>query len=167
MYFCTIFDLKWFPLNKYICLITFVFLISFGLSAQKNVFQIGDNQKQYDNVIASYPQHLLAVNNNDMDKAFTAWQSILFDLEQYADKQGTDLKGIKLWMNIFVEGNKIDYIYYYPKPISKNTNYDEVTRMLSAFTKTYRVNSDVKGKWSHYGSAAFPVFSQRIGRGDN
>ena len=73
-----------------------------------------------------------------MDKAFEEWTSILQDLEVYADNHNFDLKGVKIWANIFWGTNgKIEHFVFYPKPNSKYRLHDKMKEIVAAFIKTY------------------------------
>ena len=123
---------------------------------------IGDHQREYDKMISRYNEPLLDVCQNNMDKAFEEWTSILQDLEVYADHHGFDLKGVKIWANIFCGTNgKIEHFVFYPKPNSKNIDYDKMKEVVTAFIKTYPASQPVSKKpYSHYGTASFPVFAR-------
>ncbi|MBK8392984.1 MAG: hypothetical protein IPL23_28570 [Saprospiraceae bacterium] len=137
-------------------------VLSLGQSTEK-VFLIGENQKTYDKLISSYNTHLLEVCDDSMDKAYEKWSGILYDLEKFALSEKLDIRGVKLWMNVFFDGkDKIEYIVYYPKPISKNMNYDQLSKVLDKFIKFYNPSVPSAVPFSHYGSASFPVFYSRI-----
>lgn len=123
---------------------------------------IGDHPREYDKMIGRYSEPLLNVCQNNMDKAFEEWTSILQDLEVYADNHNFDLKGVKIWANIFWGTNgKIEHFVFYPKPNSKNIDYDKMKEIVAAFIKSYPAAQPVSKKpYSHYGTASFPVFAR-------
>jgi hypothetical protein len=128
-----------------------------------SVFFIGENEAKYEKIVQSYNEMLFTVCNNNMQMAFDHWSSLLKDIEDYSLKSNYDLKGVKMWMNVFWNNNgTIDYIVFYPKPNSKNLNYDKLKPILAQFISTYQSPFKHTSKFSHYGSAAFPVFGKSI-----
>lgn len=127
------------------------------------VFYIGENEHNYEKLVQSYNKLLFTVCDSNMDQAFEYWSVLLKDVEDFATKSNIDLKGVKLWMNVFwAKDGKIDHIVFYPKPNSKNLDYDTVQIMLKKFVESYQSPIKYSSKFSHYGSAAFPVFSKSI-----
>ncbi|MBK8849540.1 MAG: hypothetical protein IPN73_05195 [Saprospiraceae bacterium] len=57
---------------------------------------IGEHQQEYDKMISRYSEPLLNVCENNMDKAFDEWTSIMHDLEAFADHKKFDMKGVKI-----------------------------------------------------------------------
>ncbi len=127
------------------------------------VFYIGEDEKNYEKLVQKYNTMLFAVCNNNMELAFDYWSVLLKDIEDFSVKSNFDLKGVKLWLNVFwdKDGN-IDHIVFYPKPNSRNLNYDNVKTLLTNFTKNYQSPIKYTTRFSHYGSAAFPVFSKSV-----
>ena len=132
------------------------------LSAQpqegKQVMLIGEMDNQYEQMVAECNTLLLTVSDNSMTVAFDHWTTMLQDMETAAAEKGIDIKGSKLWMNMFWnEDGSIRNIYYYPKPTSKNMDFDQLTDFLNDFAATYVFPVTHSSCYSHYGSAAFPV----------
>ena len=128
-----------------------------------SVFYIGEAEKNYEKLVQNYNTLLFTVCNDDMDKAFDNWTSLLKDLEEFANKSNVDLKGVKLWLNVFWDKNgTIKHIVFYPKPNSKNLNYDVVKTVLVNFIHEYQSPLKYTTGFSHYGSAAFPIFSKSV-----
>ncbi len=123
---------------------------------------IGEHQQEYDKMISRYGEPLLSVCENNMDKAFDEWTSIMHDLEAFADHKKFDMKGVKIWANIFWGPNgKIEHFVFYPKPNSKNIDYDKMKEVVAAFIKTYPTSQPASKKaYSHYGTASFPVYAR-------
>ena len=143
-------------------LLASVHIIALSQSTDR-VFFIGENQKTYDKLIVTYNTHLLEVCDNSMDVAYEKWSGILYDIEKYVMAEHFDIRGVKLWMNVFFDGKgKIDNIVYYPKPVSKNMNYEQLSKILDKFVKTYNTSITAKVPFSHYGSASFPVFYAKV-----
>ena len=159
-------------LERILCTIgCFLLITSIGFGQQKSttdakiasVFFIGEDEKNYEKLVEKYNTMLFAVCSNDMELAFDHWSVLLKDIEDYANKSNIDIKGVKLWLNIFwAKDGKIDHIVFYPKPNSKNMNYDSVKAMFKGFIATYQSPLKHTTGFSHYGSAAFPVFSRAI-----
>ena len=157
---------------RYGIIILFIFFGNFNASSQIDnlrsnrqlAYYIGEDEGKYEFLVKNYNTMLFAVCDSDMDKSYSIWVDLMKDFETYAESLNFDIKGVKLWINVFWDENgQIDYIFFYPKPNSKNLNYDIVKEMLNNFTKQYPripVSSDVK--FSHYGSGSFPVFSKAL-----
>lgn len=129
------------------------------------VFMIGEFQEQYDQITGNHDDLLSAVCSNSLDVAYESWSDLLNKLEQHAISKGYDIKGIKLWINVFwTPDGRIEYIAFYPKPISKNTNYDEFAKILNSFIPTYTSSMKHSKSYSHYGSASFPTHSIKAGK---
>lgn len=150
-------------------LISTVLLLAMQLMpvAQQNVktestlaFLIGENEAQYERLVAEHNVQLLNVCDNSMDKAYNFWTALLVDLESYAEEQDFDLKGTKIWINVFWNADgTIRNIVYYPKPNSKNMDFELLSDFLSDFASSYQYELQHDKPFSHYGSAAFPTIS--------
>ncbi len=141
--------------------ILFVFLFfsfcSFSQS-QNRVFLIGENEEAYENLVSECQTMLLTVADQKMDRAYDLWKDMLVSLENFSDSQNFDLKGVKLWMNVFwYPDGHISKIAYYPKPTSKNMDFDQVTQLLNIFIDQYQLPISSDRCFSHYGSASFPT----------
>jgi len=127
------------------------------------VFYIGEDENNYEKLVQKYNTMLFTVCNNNMELAFDNWTVLLKDLEDFAAKSNIDLKGVKLWLNVFWDKDgTIDHLVFYPKPNSRNMNYDNVKALLINFAKSYQSPLKYSTRFSHYGSAAFPVFSRSM-----
>lgn len=127
------------------------------------VFYIGEDEKEYEKLVKNYSTLLFTVCENNMEKAYDSWSMLLKDIEDFATKQNFDLKGVKLWLNVFWDKDgTIDCIVFYPKPNSKNLNYDQLKSILTAFGKSYQSPLKYSSTFSHYGSASFPIFAKSI-----
>ncbi len=132
------------------------------------VFLIGEHEAEYDKLLNNHDALLLTVCDNDMDIAFNKWSSMLREMEAYSDQIGFDLKGVKLWLNVFWEADgRIKHIAYYLKPISKNIDTAELNAFFSSFMRNYQFPLVAKERYSHYGSAAFPQFPLRVSPSSN
>ena len=127
------------------------------------VFILGEHEKAYEKLFVSYSTMLLEVCNDDMDTAFDNWLSMLEDMEEYANEIGYDIKGIKVWLNIFWENDgSIKHIAYHLKVNSRNIQNEELTAFFSSFMNNYQFPLSFNRNFSHYGSASFPVFARKL-----
>jgi len=126
------------------------------------IFQIGEFEDQFEALSFEYETSLLSACDDNMDLAFTKWQSLLKAMEEFGDLNGVDLKGVKMWINVFWDENgKIDHIAYFLKPQSKNVEQKYISALFLEFSKTYQMPLTYPGKFSHHGIASFPVFLSR------
>lgn len=143
-----------------------VLFVAFSAIAQSDTqvseraFLIGENEEHFELLVTEHSDQLLNVCNNSMDKAYDAWVSLLKDLEGFAEDRSFDLKGTKIWINVFwnTDGS-IRNIVYYPKPNSKNMDFSLLSSFLADFASSYQFNLSNDRPFSHYGSASFPTFS--------
>jgi hypothetical protein len=132
-------------------------------NSEGKVFFIGEDEQQYEKLVKNYNVLLFTVCENSMEKAYDNWATLMKEIENASEKANIDLKGVKLWLNVFWDKEgKIDYIVFYPKPNSRNLNYDLIKTFLSNFVKTYQSPLKYTTKFSHYGSVSFPIFSKVI-----
>jgi hypothetical protein len=126
------------------------------------VFMIGEYEKPYENMSVAYEKLLLHIYKDDMNRAFEAWTSVLISMEEYAKEVSFNINGLKLWMNVFfnVDGS-IQHIVYFPKPNSRNMEFEHLTNFFTSFCKVYRFPNPIPEKCSHFGSASFPTFAKR------
>ena len=131
----------------------------------QRVFMIGENQKTYDKIMMNYNAHLLEVCDTSMDEAYKKWSNVLYDIEKYVMNEDFDIRGVKLWVNVFFNKNgQIDYLVFYPKPVSKNMDFERLEDILVKFVANYKSGITADRSFSHYGSASFPVFYSRYQR---
>jgi hypothetical protein len=129
------------------------------------VFLIGEHEAEYESKIKDYNVLLLTVCNNSMDEAYDKWSGMLIQMEEYADSIDYDIKGAKIWINVFWnKSGTIDHIIYYPKPNSKNMDFDRFTAFLKEFTTMYQMEVESTANFSHYGSASFPTHARLTGK---
>ena len=122
------------------------------------VFLIGEYENQYNELIQDYETLLFTVCDFDMDKAFSKWQSMLIELDAFAKSNDVNLDGVKVWFNVFLEKDgQISNLAYYLKPMSKNIDDAVLNALLKEFIKDYTFPLLSVGKYSHYGTASFPV----------
>ncbi len=136
--------------------------MSYGQSNDQ-VFMIGEKEKVYEGLVGECTDILLGVCNNSMETAYDKWSTMLYDIEKYAEKSQFDIKGIKIWINVFWNPDgTVKNIIYYPKPNSKNMNFEDLTMFFSSFIAEYQLDLTNATCFSHYGSASFPTFAKGI-----
>ena len=95
-------------------------------STGPKVFLLGDDENLMNSLSKNYPTLLMKVCKDDMEVAYNVWMEMLSDMEAYATKINFDIRGTKLWMNVYWNKNgKIEYIGYYLKPNSRNVTSRE------------------------------------------
>lgn len=125
------------------------------------VFLIGEKEAAYEDLVEECSEPLFSISDNSMDKAYGSWLGMLHDIEVFAVEDSFDIKGVKIWINTFWNGDgSIKHIAYYPKPNSKNIDYDKMTIFLKKFSAQYRFKESFEKCFSHYGSATFPTHAQ-------
>ena len=125
------------------------------------VFLIGEHEFEYEAKVKDCDKLLLEVCQDSMQLAYKHWLLMLHDMENYADTEAFDIKGIKIWLNVFWDQDgTINKIVYYPKPNSRNADFTELTAFLEKFILQYQFPLDYKSCFSHYGSATFPTFAK-------
>ncbi|MFK7807593.1 MAG: hypothetical protein AB8F74_07345 [Saprospiraceae bacterium] len=126
------------------------------------VFIIGDYEKQYQDLLSEHEMLLLTACDNDMNVAFEKWQGMLLAMEEHSEAVKYDLRGLKMWLNIFWdEDGTVNHIAYYLKPNSRNADTERLTMFFRDFMNNYRFPLIVGEKFSHYGMATFPTFIKR------
>lgn len=127
-----------------------------------SVFLIGENEQGYRFMADESETMLLTVCNDSMEYAFSNWIQVLSDMEGMAENIKFDLKGIKIWINLFWNPDgTIRHIVYYPKPNSINMEYAELSAFFSYFIRNYKGQLNYTSPFSHYGSASFPTLTRR------
>ncbi|MDA9773576.1 hypothetical protein N9B82_01350 [Saprospiraceae bacterium] len=124
-----------------------------------SVFMIGEYEQQYNTMLSVQPDLLMSVCEGDMEKAYNNWLNFLVAMEQFAIEQKVDINGIKIWINVFWnEDGSLKHIAFYPKPNSKNMEYEYVKVLFSQFSAQYTSELQNEKIFCHYGSASFPSF---------
>ena len=142
-------------------------IMSSRLDSLPTVFMIGENEAEYEDLVSTCNDPLLSVCNDSMDEAYKKWLGLLSDMEKYAESKDFDIRGIKIWLNVFwnTDGS-IKHLVYYPKPNSRNMDFELLSEFLVVFQSEYNMNFTNQKCFSHYGSAAFPTFADiYLGKG--
>ena len=137
-----------------------MFLIEADTSLPR-VFLIGEHEDAYESAIAEHATLLFSACEMDMELAYSKWVSMLEEMELASESYGLDLKGLKIWLNVFWEKDgSISHLAYYLKPISRNIEVEKLEEFFTEFIATYRFPLVADEKYSHYGTASFPVFAK-------
>lgn len=133
-------------------------------TALPKVFILGEYETAYERLFDKHSTVLLEVCDDDMDQAFDKWLSMLEEMEAYATSIDYDIKGIKVWLNVFWnKDGSIKHIAYHLKVNSRNIEHpEELSAFFSSFMNHYQFPLVADRNYSHYGSASFPTFSRRI-----
>ncbi len=143
------------------CLFVLVQSISYAQDMPK-VFLIGENEAEYEELVTECNTMLLSVCKDSMNVAYSNWLTMLSDMEEYAKTVDYDIKGVKIWINVFWNGDgTLKHIVYYPKSTSRNMDFEELSAFFSSFINNYQLPVKHYSCYSHYGSATFPTFSRR------
>lgn len=132
-------------------------------NAIPKIFQLGEDEKIYDELVKGYPLSLLEASNNDVKVAFDKWIGVLEDMQDYADKIRYDIKGVKLRLHVFWnENGSIDHLGYLLREDSKNVNDAELKAFLKTFVSRSKMDIESMRKYSFYTTATFPVYAERF-----
>ncbi|HUR31633.1 MAG TPA: hypothetical protein VMZ69_09380 [Saprospiraceae bacterium] len=154
---------------KYLLIITLIILqdIAFAQSVSNTgsvpqVFLIGQYEDQYMNLSKQHPAIFISVYNNDIDRAFRGWSEMLMDMEDYATSLNFDIRGVKLWFNIYFNADgSIQHLAFYPKPNSRNVPVEHLTAFFKNFVAQYHLPVKAEKAFQHSASAGFPTFFHR------
>jgi len=125
-----------------------------------NAFMIGEFETDYEEIISGCNNLLLSVCDDSMDEAYKTWLLMLNDVEKYAEEVNFDIKGVKIWLNVFWNADgSIKHIVYYPKPNSRNMDFSLLSEFLNSFVDDYESTLKNPDCFSHYGSGTFPTFA--------
>ncbi len=126
-------------------------------------FILGQYEKAYEKLCESHTKLLIEVCNDDMDVAYNKWLSLLEEMEDYADEINYDIKGIRVWLNVYWDkSGNIDHIAYHLKTNSRNIDQTELSAFFSSFMNHYKFPIVSERNFFHSGSASFPTFARRI-----
>ncbi len=151
-------------------LLSLMFIVSIGQAADSTatvvdslppVFRIGQNEYAYESLVSSCNNPLLTVCKDSMDIAYRIWMGMLSDMEVYAEKSDFDIRGIKVWLNVFWNPNgSIKHLVYLPKPTCRNMDFTELDQFFHKFVSQWAMMGQDPSCYSHYGSATFPTFAE-------
>ena len=140
--------------------------LAVSLQAQKampRIFILGEDEKNYQELVKKYPQTLLEASGNDIKLAFDKWLDFLISLETYSNKIKYDLKGVKVWFHVFWDADgTLKHIGYVLQPDSKNLEKPEFRAILSSFMSRYQLEIESDEPFMHYSTAVFPVMNEEV-----
>ena len=135
--------------------------ISNSVSAPE-VFLIGEHEDKYMALSKQHPAIFASIYQNDIDRAFRGYADMLMDMEDYADRIRFDIKGVKLWFNIYFNADgTIQHLAFFPKPNSRNVPEEHLVAFFRSFVQQYRLPVTAEKNFQHSASAAFPTFFHR------
>lgn len=153
-----------YPIVHKLSCLTLALSICAGLAAQgelPKVFTLGEYETPYEQLVTQCNSMLLSECGNNMELAYSKWSKMIKDMEAMADELDFDIKGVKVWVNVFWnEDGSIAHIVYYPKPNSRNMDFDELSAFFVNFVNKYSFDQAGEKCFSHYGSASWPTFSK-------
>jgi len=87
---------------------------------------------------------------------------MLMDIEDYAADINFDIKGVKLWFNLYFNADgTIKHLAFFPKPNSRNIPDEELTAFFQQFVDQYQLQVKAEKPFQHSASAGFPTFFHR------
>ncbi len=126
------------------------------------VFSLSEDQAILEQLSLLYTKGLIEVCNDDTDLAFTKWNNMMLALEQYADKQNINIKGVKMWIKVYwAADGTVEHIGYSLKPNSRNVKIVEFNAVLKTFLEGYKLQQTGDAKFTNSGSVSFPIFTGR------
>ncbi len=154
---------------KYLISITLILILE-SANAQSHVqstgipevFLIGEYEDRYLELSEQHPEMFLSMYNNNLDQAYKGWSEFLMDIEDYAADLKFDIKGAKLWINIYFNPDgTISNLAFFPKPNSRNIPEDQLVVFFKNFVRQYRFLETSDKGFQHSASASFPTFFHR------
>lgn len=131
--------------------------------ASSIVLMIGDDEELQSRLNVECSDILLRVDKLDMTAAYAVWLAMLSDLESFAEENDFNINGIKLWINVYWNGDgSIRNIIYYPKPNSRHIDFSLLSSFLQKFALDYMLDVKHSSCFSHFGSASFPTYYEQL-----
>ena len=131
------------------------------------VFLLGDDTDSYSERLSyEYSYLLVFACNNSVEEASAKWVDMMNAIEEYSNQVNFNLKGLKLWINIYWDKDgTIKHIAYHLRPESRNIEVKQLTTFLTNFCGQYKLplTASAKKKFSHSGSTYFPFFKGNVG----
>jgi hypothetical protein len=125
------------------------------------VFILGEHEKDFEKLQGQYSTSLLSICSYNPEMTFEKWAQFLIDMEDYSESINYDLKGLKMWIDVFWQPNgSLKHIAYSLKPQSRNVDTKELSAFISSFMSHYKPRFIPNNKISHSSHAFFPLTSQ-------
>jgi hypothetical protein len=126
------------------------------------VFLIGEYEDHYLELSQQHPKVFMSVFNNDIEQAYKGWSEFLMDVEDYAADVKFDIKGVKLWINLYFNADgTIAHLAFYPKPNSRNVPQEHLIAFFKGFVRQYHFLEKADEGFQHSAGASFPTFFHR------
>jgi hypothetical protein len=106
----------------------------------------------------SYNTTLFSVCKGDLDAAFDKSARILVGIEDYAQKNKFDLKGVKMWVEFYFDKDgTLKHLSYALKPNSRNIDTRDLTAFLMSFTNSFKLPISTNRRFYTNMHASFPI----------
>jgi len=126
------------------------------------VFLIGEYEDHYLELSQQHPAVFMSVFKNDIDQAYKGWSEFLMDVEDYATDLNFDIKGVKLWINLYFNPDgTIAHLAFFPKPNSRNIPQEHLVAFFKSFVRQYQFPEQANEGFQHSAGASFPTFFNR------
>ena len=139
-----------------------------GAHAQQapTAFVIGERtEAAYERLGESQQTGLLEACDCSMEEAFKLWVGMLREIEKHAEREGVDIRGVKVWLHAFYGADgSVDHLAYHLRPSSKQIDEAKFTRLLEGFARAYAFPVLHDGGFAHYSTGSFPVFGDVTAR---
>lgn len=124
------------------------------------VFYIGEYEDNYETLIQNNSASLYNAFDNNPDMTMKFWEEWFKNFEDYAEKKGKSVYGVKLWVHLFWEKEgKVSHLAFYPKPESVHRDYDELKKLFLEYIKNAEYPRLACEKpFAHSGTIHFPVY---------
>lgn len=155
-------DLK--PLSVW--LVAIIFWSSSSAAAQNLplAFPTGDHLEQVEGLYNSHPVSLIEACGWSIDSAGLQWLSFLEAIEQKASTLGVDLRGVRLVLTVFFQGDgQIKHLGFARQVTSRNIREEILEAFFRQFANEYRLEVGADSGFFHEGPAIFPLRPERIG----
>ena len=128
------------------------------------VFLLGDfDGTPFDQLKSNHETTLYSACHNDAEAAYYCWVHLLKHLETFAQKSNYDITGVKMWLYVFWnKDGTVSNIAYFLKPNSRFVKTEDLTPILAAFCKSYKLPLVADKNYSNYNSASFPVNMEKL-----
>lgn len=138
-------------------------LVSQSLDSLPVVFTVGEYGKQYEELVSDCELPLLQAAGKSMDQSSEHWLRVMQEIEKFCEMHDFDIKGVKLWVNIFWNADgRIRHIVYFPKRSSRNIDFARLGNLLGAFAMQSEARLRAPDCYSHFGSASFPTHADYL-----
>jgi hypothetical protein len=128
------------------------------------VFILGEHERDFEKLQSQYATSLLSICNYDPVATYEKWAQFLIDMEDYSESISYDMRGVKMWIEVFWHPNgHIKHIAYALKPQSRNVDLKELSAFMSSFMSHYKPRFQPNRKISHSSHAFFPLTAQLTG----